>query len=106
MTRRWRYVNGVAVEVTADSPPLTPYVMRDLPAYRSPIDGRTVAGRAQRREDLKRSHSRPWEGKEQELKEAARQRAYDEALEDRRLEQAVQDSIREMSPEKRRLLGL
>ena len=106
MNRRWRYVNGVAVEVTADSPPLTPYIMRDLPAYQSPIDGRTIAGRAQRREDLKRSHSRPWEGKEQELKEAARQRAYDEVREDRALDQTVRESIREMSPAKRRLLGL
>ena len=33
-----------------------PMVVSDTPEYRSPIDGRLVSGRAQRREDLRRSN--------------------------------------------------
>ena len=44
----------------------------DLPPYDSPIDGRIVDGRRQRRNDLARSHCRPYEGREQEAKEAAK----------------------------------
>ncbi len=33
-----------------------PFIVRDLPAYRSPIDGRVIDGRAARREDLKRNN--------------------------------------------------
>lgn len=33
-----------------------PFIARDLPAYRSPIDGRVIDGRAARREDLKRNN--------------------------------------------------
>lgn len=54
---------------------VTPYIQPDLPAYTSPIDGRVVDGRRQRREDLLRSNSRPYEGREQEAKEAAKVQA-------------------------------
>lgn len=32
------------------------YIMGDLPDYTSPIDGRVISGRKQRREDLKRNN--------------------------------------------------
>lgn len=32
-----------------------PMVMRDIPEYRSPIDGSLITSRSQRREDLKRN---------------------------------------------------
>ena len=34
------------------------YIQRDLPAYRSPVTGAWIDGRAARREDLTRSNSR------------------------------------------------
>jgi len=49
-----------------------------LPAYESPVDGRVVDGRKQRRNDLARTHSRPYEGREQEVKEANKVRAEQE----------------------------
>lgn len=58
------------------------YVQPDLPDYESPIDGRLVSGRRQRRNDLARSGCRPYEGREQEQKEAAKVRAEN----DRRLD--------------------
>lgn len=35
---------------------VTHYVMGDTPDYTSPIDGRLISGRKQRREDLRRNH--------------------------------------------------
>lgn len=46
-----------------------------MPSYQSPITGKWIDTPSQRRDDLKRSGSRPWEGMEQEKKEAQRKRA-------------------------------
>ena len=43
-----------------------PMVFGDLPGYQSEVTGKWVEGRSQRREDLKRSGCRPWEGLAQE----------------------------------------
>ncbi len=83
---------------------VAPTVIPDTPGYVSPVTGLWVEGRKQRREDLKRSGSRPWEGKEQEVKEAQRQKAYAEQKFDRGLEEAARRAYHQMSPEKRRLL--
>lgn len=88
MRKRWVYINGESIEVTADYEQPTsdaPMVVGDLPGYLSQT-GVWVEGRAQRREDLKRSGCRPWEGIEQERKEAARKQAYAEQQADRALE--------------------
>jgi len=71
---RWDAASKSMVEVPWDSrqEALAPAVWDDLPAYESPIDGRVVDGRRQRRNDLARSNCRPYEGKEQELREAQR----------------------------------
>jgi hypothetical protein len=34
----------------------SPMVMRDIPEYESPIDGRVITSRSQKREDLKRNN--------------------------------------------------
>ena len=33
-----------------------PHIVSDIPTYRSPIDGRPITSRSQRREDLKRNN--------------------------------------------------
>jgi hypothetical protein len=38
-----------------------PMVMRDIPDYRSPIDGRLIGSRSTRREDLARNGCVEWE---------------------------------------------
>lgn len=77
MKRRyvWDKATKQLVEVSAGKPRALHFIQDDLPGYDSPIDGKWIEGRKQRREDLKRSNCRPWEGKEAELKEAARKRA-------------------------------
>jgi hypothetical protein len=62
-------------------------VVRDLPDYESPIDGRVVSGRAQRREDLARNHCRPYEDGERE--QAERARKADDAALDARVSETV-----------------
>lgn len=57
---------------------LAPVVWDDLPGYTSPVTGLWVEGRKARREDLRRHNCRPYEGREQETKEAAKVRAANE----------------------------
>jgi hypothetical protein len=38
-----------------------PAVMRDIPEYRSPVDGRVIGSRSERREDLKRNNCVEWD---------------------------------------------
>lgn len=82
----------------------THFVLGDLPDYESPIDGRVVHGRAGRREDFRRSGCRPYEGREAETREAARQRAYSEAAADRKLDAVVRTAWAQLPPEKRAAL--
>lgn len=37
-----------------DAPIFAPMIVADIPAYRSPVDGRIINSRAERRDDLKR----------------------------------------------------
>jgi hypothetical protein len=54
------------------------FIQPDLPGYASPITGEWIEGRRARRDDLKRHGCRPYEGREQEEKVAARARAEQE----------------------------
>lgn len=107
---RRRYVQvpgGELIEVKPDyqSPARqAPHVHADLPDYTSPVDGRVVHGRKGRRDDLKRHGCREWAGMEQERKEAARQRAYNEQRMDAKLEDATRRAYHSLSPDKRRIL--
>lgn len=69
---RWDKETGELVEVPWDSrqASLAPAIWDDLPGYTSPVTGQWVEGRRARREDLVRTGSRPYEGFEQEKKEA------------------------------------
>lgn len=79
MSRKtYRWIDGVLTLVAENgryldaAPPETPMIVPDLPGYESPVTGKWIEGRKARREDLKRTNSRPWEGIEQERKEAAK----------------------------------
>lgn len=104
--RRFVQIQGELVEVSPDyfETPTGVLVVPDLPAYQSPVTGLWVEGRRQRREDLKRTHSRPYEGREQELKEAARADRYADQKLDASLTKSVSEAFHQMSPQKRRIL--
>jgi hypothetical protein len=70
MTARATYVlrNGELVEkktgavmAVRPGPVAAPMVMKDIPDYRSPIDGRMIGSRSTRREDLKRNNCVEWD---------------------------------------------
>lgn len=78
MRRRFVYRDGQLVEVTPRRAAALHFIQPDLPGYESPVTGEWIEGRKARREDLKRTGSRPYEGREQEVKEANRARAAQE----------------------------
>ena len=104
--RRWIYKNGDAIEVSPDydEGQTGPIVFGDLPGYQSPVTGLWVEGRRARREDLKRTGSRPFEGIEQERKEAARQEAYREQRLDAHLTKTAAEVFYQLPADKRRIL--
>ena len=98
--------DGELVEVLADyvPEPRGPLVFGDLPSYQSPVTGLWVDGRVQRREDLKRTGSRPWEGLAQERQEAARKESYREAALDASLTRTASEAFYQLPPHKREIL--
>jgi hypothetical protein len=104
--RRWVQVAGELIEVSRDyvAEPRAPMIFGDLPGYESPVTGQWIEGRRARREDLKRTGCRPWEGLAAEKREAARQRAYEEIRQDRKIEEAIGKAWAGLSVEKRELL--
>lgn len=63
------------------------YVMGDTPDYTSPIDGRLISGRKQRREDLKRNHCVEYDPG---MKDDAKRHKRDK---DRRLERSLSETM-------------
>ena len=114
MTRR-RYIwdpkaaegKGAMVEVdpSYSQPPRVHYVRGDTKGYLSVASGLWVDGARARRDDLKRTGCRPYEGRAAEDAEASRQRAYAEARSDQKLTEHAERAYAQMSPEKRRQLG-
>jgi hypothetical protein len=107
MRRRYIYKDGVAIEITdgnAHAEPMGLMIIKDLPGYQSPVTGLWVEGRRARREDLKRSGSRPWEGLESEKKEAARRESYIEQRNDADLTKSASEAYYQLPPSKRDIL--
>lgn len=78
------------------------YVMPDLPGYESPIDGKWVEGRAQRREDLKRHGCIPYDP---EMKKDAKRFNEDMARKNERaLDEAAHRAFYSLDAKKQRLL--
>jgi len=88
LRRRYNPITREMEDVPLDAPARAeaPEIWDDLPGYTSPVTGLWVEGRRQRREDLRRTNSRPYEGREQEQKEAAKAAAEKE----RRLDQLAE----------------
>jgi putative FmdB family regulatory protein len=79
-------------------------VQADLPGYESPTTGRWIEGRAARRDDLKRSGARPYEGFDVEKREADKRKAEREAKADAKLEKVIRETYHQLPPAKRRAL--
>lgn len=80
----------------------------DFPAaqggYVSHGTGEYVDTTKKRKEDLRKSKCRPWEGIDSEKREAARQSAYREAKEDAKLDDTVRKAYYGLTPKQRKTL--
>lgn len=70
-------------------------------AYESPATGKLITSYAQRREDMKASGCRDYEGRESEERNAARQKQYQEEDEEKKLDSTVRQAWANLSPEKK-----
>jgi hypothetical protein len=85
MSRKtYRWIDGVLTLVAVDgryfdeNSPKSATIQPDIPGYVSPVTGQWIEGRKARREDLRRTGSRPYEGRVAEEAEAAKYRAEQE----------------------------
>lgn len=103
---RWDKKTGELYEVLWDSrqEALAPTVWSDLEGYQSPATGKWVEGRKARREDLKRSGCRPYEGKDQEMREAAKIRAEEERRLDSRIAETTARNFYQIPYRSRKIL--
>lgn len=69
-------------------------IQKDIPEYLSPVTGKLIGSRSERREDLKRTGCR--EVDPSEHKWWAEKRKRDAAENDRRITRAVEDTIRRL----------
>ena len=81
-----------------------PAVQADIPGYVSPTTGKWIEGRAARRDDLKRSNARPWEGFAAEKSEAQKRLREAEQKADRKIEEAARRAYHALPPAQRRAL--
>lgn len=73
--------------------------------YQSPIDNRPITSKRQRNDDLARNGCRPWEGIEQERKQASRNKEYEAQKFERSVEKWAGEAYHAMSPEKKQILN-
>jgi hypothetical protein len=101
MRRRYVYdpATKAMVEVAASRPQALHFIQADLPGYESPASGQWIEGRKARREDMKRTGSRPWEGMDEERREAKRHEARRDAQLDQLAEKMAHKAW-DMAPER------
>lgn len=92
---------GKATEKMIFSAPVGVVDMQPFEAYQSPATGKWISSKAQRAEDMAESNTRPWEGIEQEKKEAERQKAYEEQRQDKELTACVEKTFKELPDHKK-----
>ena len=104
LRRRYDPVLKEMVDVPIDSGPRAGrvHIWDDIPDYDSPVTGKLVSGRKQRREDLKRTGSRPYEGREQEVKQAQRVQAENDKRLDILADKMARRGWAQVSPSVRR----
>lgn len=83
----------------------THFVISDDLEYHSPVTGKLIHGKVQRRADLKNSGCRPWEGIEQERNETESFRRQQDKEMDRKMFKAAEKAFMSLPESKRRELA-
>jgi hypothetical protein len=81
---------------------VAPAVQPDIPGYESPVTGKWIEGKSQRREDLRRTGCRPYE--EGEREHAIQARKEEERRSEKQAYESAARAYYSLSPEKRRIV--
>jgi hypothetical protein len=76
-----------------------------MPSYQSPVTGKWIDTPSQRRDDMARNNSRPWEGMESERKAASERVKIEEKQKDNAIENAVVGAYHSLSDDKKAILS-
>lgn len=74
--------------------------------YVSETTGKYIDTERARRDDLKRSNCRPWEGMEQETKEAKRRQKYLDDAQDKKIDETIDKIAAQLPSEQKQALGV
>lgn len=94
---------GVKTEKRILSAPMMRADIAPWDAYESPATGKHITSYAQRREDMKVSGCRDYEGRESEDRQASNNRKQEDITADKKLDNAVRSAWGGLSPEKKAL---
>jgi hypothetical protein len=79
----------------------SPMGIVDIPAYESPATGKWITSRSERREDLKRSGCREWEGIATERQESEKRKEEDAKKADAALDHTVRKAWQDLPQSKK-----
>ena len=83
------------------SSPSVQFDVQPWESFVSPATGKMITSKAQRKEDMRESGCRDWEGLDSEKNEAARQKKYEEQKQDEALDKAVRTAWAQLPPSKK-----
>lgn len=92
---------GTATDKRILSAPMMRADIAPWDAYESPATGKFITSYAQRREDMKASGCRDWEGQDVERREISKRQAEDEAKADAAMDATVRTAWASLSPSKK-----
>lgn len=91
---------GVKTEKQLSAPALSMDIA-NWDGYVSPATGKFISSKAQRRDDMKASGCREWEGMDSERKQSERAKAYEESAQDKKLDETVRTAYAQLPSEKK-----
>jgi hypothetical protein len=83
------------------TPPTNVLDIQPWDAFVSPATGKVISSKTQRKEDMKASGCRDWEGIEAEKRMSARAKQYDEEALDKKIDATVRTAWANLSPEQK-----
>ncbi len=86
------------------SPPASHFDIQPWDSFVSPATGKVISSKAQRREDMKVSGCRDWEGMDSEKRQSKKIKEAQAKEEDKKLDAIVQQTWAQFPPEKKELL--
>ncbi len=86
------------------SAPMTHFDIQPWDSFVSPATGKVISSKAQRREDMKASGCREWEGMDSERKLSQQRKKDSDAAEDKALTETASKVLAQLPPDKKKIL--